>query len=753
MKEAKFNIGKEITLHFPTLLFSKIFNNETLEFQDVTCKIKGEGLNDFSSVIEGKVSLFNENHLPSPLIPDPLNIQLISKLSFDNKKGIEIPSSRLKITNSITQIQIDAALKSQHLLSLTSPLYIEYDLSPEVVHLLEHVLEKKLPQLQHSTQIQFNIDRTEVDLNTVHLSNLSLKGNVQIKKIVLKDKTGDFPTFENIIVSWIFDAPKNHIQTNLKGVAYTEKEKRQSPISSSLQLWWKPGLFDIAHMQSEVHLNFSGMPTSMLNVLFGSPNLTPLIGPILDLNFKGFIDFGGEKAGYWDMAIDSTNFHTDLRFKFIDQISISDPNKPPTVRLTITPSSFEYIKNLMGLQTKRHLSTPFTATVVVPQIQLPIQKKWMDDGTADLKFFTTEVKWEDSTLDPWKFEGNLSTKQLKESLNFNLKVDAPSSLTLKGTLSHLFDESLQFRDWKEIKIKGELNGEALTPKFIESMIPLNSDQLPLKALIGDSLTINGQIEEENLTGSIKLSLKSTQGHLSLDGKLEKGLLTLNKALDGSIQLTPSFVKAFLTPHSSLLSSINGSENPLTFSIDPKQFSCLLIPFQLEQLNIEKGQFNLGKIHFRNEGELKSILGMIKSLSTPTITIWFTPIYFNFHRGNLALKRFDFLVGETYPLANWGSFNLLTNRGDFVLGLTSQTLQTVFGVKGLNNDYLLQIPIHLANGKTEVDKKKAMARVSSLIAQTHGGEKVKLLGNILDMVLSEKGDASPAPTTQPFPWEK
>ena len=145
--------------------------------------------------------------------------------------------------------------------------------------------------------------------------------------------------------------------------------------------------------------------------------------------------------------------------------------------------------------------------------------------------------------------------------------------------------------------------------------------------------------------------------------------------------------------------------------------------------------------------------MIKSLSTPTITIWFTPIYFNFHRGNLALKRFDFLVGETYPLANWGSFNLLTNRGDFVLGLTSQTLQTVFGVKGLNNDYLLQIPIHLANGKTEVDKKKAMARVSSLIAQTHGGEKVKLLGNILDMVLSEKGDASPAPTTQPFPWEK
>ena len=30
---------------------------------------------------------------------------------------------------------------------------------------------------------------------------------------------------------------------------------------------------------------------------------------------------------------------------------------------------------------------------------------------------------------------------------------------------------------------------------------------------------------------------------------------------------------------------------------------------------------------------------------------------------------------------------------------------------------------------------------------------KLLGNVLDIVLSDKGELSPAPTTQPFPWEK
>jgi hypothetical protein len=145
--------------------------------------------------------------------------------------------------------------------------------------------------------------------------------------------------------------------------------------------------------------------------------------------------------------------------------------------------------------------------------------------------------------------------------------------------------------------------------------------------------------------------------------------------------------------------------------------------------------------------------MIHPITGQYLTIWFTPVYFDLNRGVLSLKRFDMLVGQSYTLANWGSINLMTQQANFVLGLTAQTLQFAFNMQGLDENYILQIPLHTAKGKVEIDKKKALARISSLAAQMHGSDKGKLLGNILDMVLSEKGESYPSPTTQPFPWQK
>jgi hypothetical protein len=111
-----------------------------------------------------------------------------------------------------------------------------------------------------------------------------------------------------------------------------------------------------------------------------------------------------------------------------------------------------------------------------------------------------------------------------------------------------------------------------------------------------------------------------------------------------------------------------------------------------------------------------------------------------------------LVGHAYTLANWGSINLMKHQANFVLGITTSTLQYAFGIQGVDDTYILQIPLHIAKGKVEVDKKQVATRVSSLIAQTRGGEKGKLLGNILDIILSEKGEPYPPPTIQPFPWQ-
>ena len=60
--------------------------------------------------------------------------------------------------------------------------------------------------------------------------------------------------------------------------------------------------------------------------------------------------------------------------------------------------------------------------------------------------------------------------------------------------------------------------------------------------------------------------------------------------------------------------------------------------------------------------------------------------------------------------------------------------------------------HLSKGKVQIDKKKATGRITALIAQSQGGVNGKILGGILDAALSQGGEITPPPTTQPFPWK-
>lgn len=744
----------ELESSISNLRFAKLLDWGILQFDDCLVKIEGQNLEDFNSSIAGKLLLLNSNGTTSPLVPESLAFKQNSKWKLDKDGLMEMPSGQLQMTNSITNIQLDYALNSQSVLELTQPAQLQYTLSPLAFQSLGKILHKKWPLLQESMSIKLSIEPTDFALKSFSLADLYVQGLLQIKKIALQDSSGDVPILENMIIPWVIDFPRNNIYTNIKGLAYNRKEGKPSQISAQVQFWLKPGYYDIAHTQSEIQMDFSGIPTSMLNILFEIPDLNSIVGPILDLGIKAFFDPTKEKPGFVNIVIDSTNFHTNARLRLTDHITLYEEQKHPNFRLIVTPESYKHIIKLMGLQDDQQLAAPFTATGVIADVNIPIGEAWPEKGIFDFKFFTTSIQWQDANIPPLKLEGRLDTQNLKDQLNFSFQVQAKTPLAIEGNLTQLFDSKNRLHNWQEMGIKARLNGQQLSPNFLQRFLPLGLDQKQkLQALFGDSLDIRASAQMQNLNGPLQAFVKGPQGEISLDGQLKSGVLTLNKPLEGSVKVTPLFIQTFLTSHVPLLSSAVGAENPLTFAIDASQFSCPLIPFQLDQVKIGKGQLNLGKLNFRNEGELQSILSMIRPITGQYLTIWFTPIYFDLNHGILSLKRFDMLVGNAYTLANWGSINVMKQQANFVLGLTAQTLQYAFGVQGLENNYMLQIPLHTANGKVEVDKKKAIARISSLAAQMHGGDKGKLLGNILDMVLSEKGESYPPPTTQPFPWQE
>lgn len=736
------------------LLFPHFVSWGKMHIQDLTLKVEGQSLNQLSTQLKGQLALLNTEGHDSPLIRDPLKFNQTSQLKIGSDGTIEMPFAQFQVQNSVSNLQLEARLNSNQELELTQPIQLHYTLTPSALQTLSQLLAKEWPKLKEDTSFHLTISPTSFNLHSFDLSSLQLQGELFINHLILQDSIGDLPTLQEIVMPWGIDGRQNHFFATVKGAAYNQRNGKPSQISAQFQFWPKPGHYDLANTKAEIQMNFAGIPTSILNMIMTSHDLSPILGSIIDLNFKTFYDPSQEKPGYWDLKLDSAQFHVDGRFKADNAITLLDANKPATIRLTVTPESYSYLKKLLAIQDERKLAQPFTLSGQLSELYMPVQSSLFNRSQFDLQVSTTEMQWQDKATPPTQLKGYINSKNLLDQIHFSLQAHSTSpTLSLQGTVANLFDSQQKMRNWQAMRVKAKLQGEHLTPPLLQSLLLLSSEQTQkLRALFGDSFAFNASCQLENLTGPIQASAKGTQGEILLDGQVKQGILTLNRPLEGAVKMTPLFTQTFLAKNVPILGTAVGAENPIRFKIDHSQFACPLFPFQLDQAKIGKGTLDLGKVQFRNEGELSSFLNLIRSISDPYFTIWFTPLYFQLDQGVLTLKRLDLLVANMYSLASWGTVDLNQHKANLVIGLSAQSLRYAFGIQGLDEQYLLQIPLQSENGKVAIDKKKATARISSLIAQTQGGSTGKLLGNLLDLALSDNGEAAPAPTTQPFPWE-
>lgn len=735
------------------LRFNKLSHLETLQVNNLKLKVEAKNLGALESEVHGDLSLINNKESPSPLIPDSLRFKQTSVWGLGKTGKLELTESKLQAQNSITTIAIEGVMNSEKIFSLSQPAQILYTLSPQAFEFIAQQLGKNWPELKEPVPLDLVITPSSIDLGQFSLSNIHLEGVLKIKKMIFQENSKNYPILEGMVVPWMIDTSRNNIYANIKGTAYSEKDRKPSPISSNIQLWLTPGHYDFAHTRSEIRMNFTGMPTAIFNIFFAAPNLIPIIGPILDVNLKAFYDPTQKNPGYLDMAVDSTNFHSDIRFKSTNRLANADDVKKPIIRLTITPEGYPHIQKFFSFPDDRRLSAPFTVTAKLADFDIPLEGNWLKGGFFNLELSTTEIVWDELPSSPWKLKGDLKADGLNDRLNFSFIAEAETPVTVEGSFSNLVTQSGDFQDWSKIGLKFKAKGINLTPPLLQRIFPLSKgQQKQIQALVGDQFNLDLQGESLNFTGPLACSIEGSEGNFYLDGALKNGILSLNRPLEASVKLTPLFTQTFLAKNLPLLRTAIGTETPITLLIDPFQFSCPLIPFQFEKIAIGKGVLDLAKIKLRNEGDLKSVLNIIKPLPDPYVTVWFTPIHFKLNQGLLTLSRFDMLIANSYTLANRGVLNFLNHQSDFILGLTASTLRDAFGLQGINDNYILQVPLSIKKGKVEVDKKKVTARIASLLTQSHGGDKGKLLGTIFDTVLSEKGEAYPAPTTQPFPWE-
>ncbi len=797
LEATEFNM--EVALQSAEL--SQALVGETLHIHPLHLHIEGQTLQHFSSLLKGEVTLLSRENSPSSLVDAPLQLEQIANWKIHPNKSIEMTAGTLQLSNADHLIQIEGKLSPERVFSWTQPITMNYTLTSQgFLQLVQYLkLEEPFPQLREPSRIQLTIDPDSLPLSSLSLSSLHMKGLLTVDHLALQDPSKTLPYLKQLSLPWAINGVSNTLSAHFKGTAYTDmnNKMKSSPLIAYLMIgdWIKEGSIDFRQSMIEAKLNLRGLPISLLNLctnkvfkqaVFTSsvtdsvrrdaadgqspptesvteevntafkqtPDWSLVLGPFLDIDLKAFIDFSWKRAGYWDMYLDSTYFHLRNQVKLDQVLTFHGTEKPSELRLTLTPESYDYLKNFFSLSHEGKLAAPITLAAYLSNLYIPLREMGSNQRRFDIQFSTNDIQWQEDKSSPTKLQGQIGSQDLNESIHVSLQAKSSSSLSLQGVVSHVFDERGQVLPWRENGWDIKVMGQKLTPLFLKNLFLLDEETaLKLAALFGESLDIQLTTQLRDITGPLQAIVKGVKGEATLDGELKKGVLTLHSPLKGDFQLTPAFTQAFLTKNFPLLRSAVGGESAIRFQVESDQFSFPLVPFAWNLATIPKAVLDVGKIYFRNEGELKSLFSFLPSLSGDLLSIWFTPLYLELNQGLLNVKRIDLLVGDTYPLASWGKVDLNRHRGDFILGLSARALHSAFGVQGLDQESFLQIPIRTVDGQVEMDKKRATARLSALIAQTQGGSKGKLLGHLLEIVAAEEGEQGgiPPSTTSPLPW--
>lgn len=684
----------------------------------------------FKADLNGQFALLNPNQKGYPFLSEPLLFSLTS----NGKWKDEISFAQMEFHNSLINGKIEGRLSPDRM-ELSKPANLNVKLTPDVLK----KLELNLPNLQEDSLVKLTVQPLILNLKDIIVQ---IKGVLSVDQIRFVEN----PSYlKDIVLPWEFNGKNQQLAADLKGAI--QVANLSTPFSTRINLQFLQGQFDLKHIQAEGLVKFEQVPTSLLTPLLTQHHLEPLIGPTINLHLKAF--YSENTPGSLDLSVNSSNINVQGNFKLSQTATLFDPKTPPSFNLTLTQEGFESLKKILGLTNDLKLKTPVSLKGQLAQFNFPLKKSPQETPALDFIFSTSDFQWQNSTAAPLKLEGRLLSKNVLENIQFSLQTGTP--LVITGSIDRLFNHYATFNDLQSIEIQAKMEGKKINSSILQSLSLGNMELTrKIEALFGNSLDIllNGKIK--NLSGPIQASIVGPEAQILLDGQLKQGTLTLNKPLEGTLNPTPLFVQTYLAPSVPLLSSAVGSEKPIKFAISPDRFSCPLFPFQLDQVKIGNGMLDLGKIKFKNQGEISSVLSFIHTISDPYFTIWFTPQNFILDKGVLTLKRLDMLVASSYTLASWGSLSLTQQKGDLILGLSGKSLEYAFGIQGLGENYMLQIPVHTENGKVDLDKKKATARITALIAQSKGGVQGKILGNILDAALSI-GDSSPPPT-QPFPWK-
>lgn len=745
-------VKMEFTLHSDLLKFSQLPFFDQIALKNIHFNFTGKDLSHSQAFFETQVV-----H-PHPLLGKDGTFKIETALALSNfSSGVH----KIKgfFTSDIAKIQTEMEI-SQNSLAFLSPTKVTYEIDPS--RFTHNQMKLNLKHLSEPVSIALTIQPPKnVSFKTL-ISDLKLSGLIAINKIIFSTTKNQFSKIEDLIIPWEIDASSNKISVNLSGKS-TIGNNEQGRLEGVLHIkdWIESGKVNFKHALVESNFNLEKIPVAFFEVIANDPDLSILLGDSLSILFKMHFPLRHFEKGDLEFNLKGEDIKAQGKFKLGENLSLFDSNNPLKLQYNLTTDRLDIIQRRFSGESQLRLKFPSQLLLTISQISIPFSHE-----NLNLMSFNSQLQIDKLRLLDLKSNESISldqvasdikTSNLKEMLSFNLSAkekETPSkqgNILIAGTINDPLSQKEAF-NLETLKMNLQVKGQNI-PLSLMSQLFSSADWIKqLIGLFGPSPDIQLEMDVGSANGSIAASVESEQGKAELNASLSQGLITLQKnfILESSLN-SPESALVFekILP---FLGGMEKAHTPLRLLINKDGFYWQIHDNDLAGLQVKGGLLDLGQLDFKPKSPIAIALSILHTQKINRLPIWFTPLYFNISQGTLKVERMDMFVLNRYPLAFWGKVNFKKDKVNLFLGLSSIALNQAFNAQGLDQNFILPIPISGTIGKASIDKKKATSRITSVVAKGRGPQG-KLLGTFLDLTSGGyKSETIPTPTTLPFPWE-
>ncbi len=689
------------------------------------------------------------------------------------KDEVELPRLNIALDGRKFKGNIEGAIE-KNIFILKNALKGDFLLEPSQIN---PILSKddKYPLLSKATPFHIEIKPSKIPLKGADLADLSLKGKGTIDSLSMINPTNRYPfDFQNVELDFDLDGKKSTHTVHFEGNALEENAKGGK---LELTLIGKGKASELVSSPENIKASMSNFSSQIADVIFKTKGQLPdMIGATLNMKYE--MERIGKNQNI-DIYIKSPNLDLDGSFVTRQLLELRNPRKPLKIRWDVTEKGYDAFRRWRNTGEPLTSNNPLfeidgtgSLKIQISPFTVPLKEKGKGFPKPDFNMygslFDVNVRINDIRLK----EGR--TGVITELKNFDFDIakqstgNTPLTFKFNGNVSPYkkggngkiqgsgklqdFLSSTGALDLSNVTTSIHAQIKNLPSVFVDALSKFDaSSNFPPSAFLGDLFNASFDAEVTKSQGKVTMDIDASACKALFDGIISDGILYLSQPLKTVFTITPQ-LNDVLDKSAKLV--VVAMEKPITLLIHDKGFSVPLKNLHIRNMSFNYGQLDLGQIVCKNVGSAGEVGGLFKMDSSGNISLWFARSEFNMKRGKMYVDRTEILFNETYQVCLWGQVKFPKRYVDMTLGLTAGALSAALGIKGIDNDYVLKIPVEGPFGNVKIDTGAATGKIAFLVARKQIAPKAGIWGQVLGAVgdLADN-QADVPPPKPPFPWQQ